>query len=335
MQDALNQYLSRLRAAFPTFVTFGEGSKDLDAEERRDKIELVEVFQNEVAPSLKALPNDEGALAQTGADVIALFTRKLSYGSPQYLVGYRYTGPLQKLTASDRVRFAILTADLLYGDEPLVGRVDRFVPGLRALLADSAPATGWSAMSRSVTSLLLMVSDPSRHVIIKTREFNRALKAFGHEPMPNRALTGEDYLSVQSWLFGLRDAMTAAGLGPRDLIDVQTLIWVGDANYSQGDPNRQYWVLGAYWDGVDMTQTFVTEGRWENGFEDQYEEEVKQVRVGDRVAIKSSYTRKKICPSTVTDAASPAWISRPTAPLLTTRTMDITSGSIGTPTSSR
>ncbi|AUB81344.1 McrB family protein [Candidatus Thiodictyon syntrophicum] len=293
MQDALNQYLSRLRAAFPTFVTFGEGSKDLDAEERRDKIELVEVFQNEVAPSLKALPNDEGALAQTGADVITLFTRKLSNGAPQYLVGYRYTGPLQKLTASDRVRFAILTADLLYGDEPLVGRVDRFVPGLRALLADSAPATGWSAMSRSVTSLLLMVSDPSRHVIIKTREFNRALKAFGHEPMPNRALTGEDYLSVQSWLFGLRDAMTAAGLGPRDLIDVQTLIWVGDVNYSQDDTNRQYWVLGAYWDNSDdMTQTFVTEGRWENGFEDQYEEKVKQVRTGDRVAIKNSYTRK-------------------------------------------
>ena len=227
MQDALNQYLSRLRAAFPTFVTFGEGSKDLDAAERRDKIELVEIFQNEVAPSLKTLPNDEGALAQTGADVIALFTRKLSYGAPQYLVGFRYTGPLKKLTASDRARFAILTADLLYGDDPLAGRVDRFVPGLRALLADSAPAAGWAAMSRSVTSLLLMVSDPSQHVVIKTLEFNGALKAFGHEPMPNRALTGEDYLSVQSWLFGLRDAMSAAGLGPRDLIDVQTLIWVG------------------------------------------------------------------------------------------------------------
>jgi len=238
MQDALNQYLIRLRAAFPTFVTFEEGSEDLDSEERSYKIELVQIFQNEVAPSLKALPNDEGALAQTGADVIALFTRKLSYGASQNLVGFRYTGPLQKLTASDRARFAILTADLLYGDDQLAGRVDRFVPGLRALLADSAPATGWSAMSRSVTSLLLMVSDPSEHVIIKTREFNRALRAFGREPMPNRALTGEDYLSVQSWLFGLRDAMTAAGLGPRDLIDVQTLIWVGDMNYSQDDTNR-------------------------------------------------------------------------------------------------
>ncbi len=292
MQDALNQYLSRLRAAFPTFVTFGNGSADLDREERSYKVELVELFQNEIAPSLKALPKDEGALAQTGADVIGLFTRKLSHGSPQNLVGFRYTGPLQKLTASDRARFASLTADLLYGDDPLVARVDRFVPGLRALLADSAPATGWSAMSRSVTSLLLMVCDQRQHVIIKTREFNRALKAFGHEPMPNRALTGEDYLSVQSWLFDLRDAMAAARLGPRDLIDVQTLIWVGDANYSQGDTNRQYWVLGAYWDGVDMTQTFVTEGRWENGFEDQYEEDVKQVRVGDRVAIKNSYTRK-------------------------------------------
>ncbi|MBP6582239.1 MAG: AAA family ATPase [Chromatiaceae bacterium] len=265
-------------------------------DERNYKIELVNIFQNEVGTRLKVLPKDEGGLAQLGADIIALFTRKLSHGYSQNLIGWRYVGPFRKLTASDRAKFAGLVADLLYGDDPLAGRVDRFVPTLRALLADSAQDREWAAMSRSVISLLLMVSDPSQHVFIKTREFNRALKAFGREPLPSSSLTGEDYLSVQSFLLGLHQAMTAAGLTPRDLIDVQTLICVGDPEYSEGDQNRQHWLLGAYWDGEDKTQLFITEGRWENGYQDQYQEDVRQVRLGDQVAIKTSYTRKKNLP---------------------------------------
>ena len=77
---------------------------------------------------------------------------------------------------------------------------------------------------------------------------------------------------------------------------MQTLIWVAEAYPRQGEQERQYWVLGAYWDGDDMTQTFVTEGRWENGYTDQYLDEVTQVRPGDRVAIKATYTKKHNLP---------------------------------------
>ena len=197
MQEVLNEYLSRLKVAFPTFVRFGEGDDNLDAQERGYKVELVTLFRDEIAPRLSALPKDEGGLTQVGADLVKLFTRKLSDGNPQNLIGWRYTQPLQKLTASDLAKLAVLVADLLYGDDPIAARVDRFVPALQTLLGDSAPDTGWAAMSRSVTSLLLMVSDPTQHVIIKTREFNHALKAFGLPALPNRALTGDDYLLVQ------------------------------------------------------------------------------------------------------------------------------------------
>lgn len=296
-QHALNEYLGRLKTSFPTFVRFGEGDEDLYAAERGYKLELVTLFRDEIAPRLNALPKDEGGLTRLGSDVIGLLTRKLSNGHPQNLVGWRYTAPLQKLTASDRARLAVLVADLVDGGDPITRRVDRFVPALRALLADSAQETGWAAMTRSVTSFLLMIADPTRHVIIKTREFNRALKACGCAPLPNRALTGEDYLYVQSFVLSLQDLMTEEGLAPRDLIDVQTLIWVGEAYPSMGDPDQHYWALGAYWDNeVDMTAAFVAEGRWENGFQDQYLEKVKQVRPGDRVAIKSTYTKKHNLP---------------------------------------
>ncbi len=296
MDKPLTQYLDRLKTRFPTFVRFGEGNEDLDARERNYKVELVTLFRDELAASLKTVPKDEGSQTQLGANIIAFFTRKLSDGTPQNLVGWRYTGPLLKFTASDQARFALLVSDLLYGDDPLAQRVDAFVPALGALVADSAQETSWNAMSRSLTSFLLMLSDPDQHVVIKTREFNRALKAFGQPALPARALAGEDYVRIQGFLFELREAMMQAGLTPRDLIDVQTLIWVGDPQTYQEVPSQQHWVLGAHWDGDDMTQTFIAQGRWENRYQDRYLDEVKQARVGDRVAVKSTYTRRQGLP---------------------------------------
>jgi hypothetical protein len=84
-----------------------------------------------------------------------------------------------------------------------------------------------------------MLSDPTRHVIVKTLEFKRALGAFRGSSLPNRHLCGEDYSSIQTFLFDLRDQMEAAGLSPRDLIDVQTLIWVGDPTYGQSNEEQE------------------------------------------------------------------------------------------------
>lgn len=59
---------------------------------------------------------------------------------------------------------------------------------------------------------------------------------------------------------------------------------------------QQYYLLGAYWDDrtpKDQTNRFIKEGIWENGYEEgQYEDVINGINVGDRVAIKSAYTRK-------------------------------------------
>lgn len=60
-----------------------------------------------------------------------------------------------------------------------------------------------------------------------------------------------------------------------------------------------YWMVGAYWesdDPQDQTQRFLAEGIWENGYNDRFLEEVKGIKVGDRIAIKSSFTRKNDLP---------------------------------------
>jgi 5-methylcytosine-specific restriction protein B len=59
--------------------------------------------------------------------------------------------------------------------------------------------------------------------------------------------------------------------------------------------NKQisYWFLGAsYGDAGDQTERFLKKGIWENGYDDKYIDDVNSINPGDRVAIKSTYTRK-------------------------------------------
>jgi 5-methylcytosine-specific restriction protein B len=56
---------------------------------------------------------------------------------------------------------------------------------------------------------------------------------------------------------------------------------------------RACWFVGASYGGSkDQTPRFLAEGIWENSYHDKYLDVVKSIHAGDRIAIKSSYTRK-------------------------------------------
>ena len=58
-----------------------------------------------------------------------------------------------------------------------------------------------------------------------------------------------------------------------------------------------HWFVGANWNGTDdQTSRFLEEGLWENGYEDRFLDDVRSMRPGDRIAIKSTYTRKADLP---------------------------------------
>ncbi|MBE3719945.1 hypothetical protein HJ202_05540 [Vibrio parahaemolyticus] len=60
-------------------------------------------------------------------------------------------------------------------------------------------------------------------------------------------------------------------------------------------PVKVAWFVGASYDNGsdDQTERFLQEGIWENGYDDKYIDEVRSMKPGDRIAIKSAYTRKK------------------------------------------
>ena len=63
------------------------------------------------------------------------------------------------------------------------------------------------------------------------------------------------------------------------------------------DSKNTYWFVGAAWGGHDdQTKRFLQEGIWENGYDQKYSEQVKAIRPGDKIAIKSAFTQKKNLP---------------------------------------
>ncbi len=65
--------------------------------------------------------------------------------------------------------------------------------------------------------------------------------------------------------------------------------------YSQNKVNK-CWFVGASWDRVNKTDEFIENEIWQNGYDDKYLDEVKHVKVGDKIVIKTTYTMKNNLP---------------------------------------
>lgn len=75
--------------------------------------------------------------------------------------------------------------------------------------------------------------------------------------------------------------------------------WEQGAKKEKPSGDENVWLVGAYWsdrDPADQTARFIEEGVWENGYEDRYLDDVRSMRVGDLIAIKSTSTQKSDLP---------------------------------------
>ncbi len=186
-------YLERLRRHFPGFVRFGLGSEEFDKEERNYKFELVQLWKKNVAPALI----DPERTVEAGNALVGLLTRpQAGLEGVQNLLNWRYCTPLSKLPASAKAKLAGLVLELIDEQKVLPERIDQFCTDLRMLL--EAELVGkdletvqksWPPTTRSLISFFLMMHDPVEHAVIKTREFNRALKAFSQESLGDAILT--------------------------------------------------------------------------------------------------------------------------------------------------
>jgi 5-methylcytosine-specific restriction protein B len=72
---------------------------------------------------------------------------------------------------------------------------------------------------------------------------------------------------------------------------------IPNAPPEQPDPEEtEYWLVGAWWSEEDQTDSFMAQGIWENGWEDRLLDVVKQMKPGDKIAIKAATTQKEGLP---------------------------------------
>jgi hypothetical protein len=69
-----------------------------------------------------------------------------------------------------------------------------------------------------------------------------------------------------------------------------------DAFFCDYKDTEKYYLVGSYWKGntpEDMTEVFLKDSLWKNGYDDKNIEEVNSIADGSHIAIKASYTRNK------------------------------------------
>ena len=70
---------------------------------------------------------------------------------------------------------------------------------------------------------------------------------------------------------------------------------IAPENHVQPD-STQYWFVGATWGAGDQLERFLEQGIWQNGYEEKFADQVRDMKQGDRIAIKSAYVRKRNLP---------------------------------------
>jgi 5-methylcytosine-specific restriction enzyme B len=127
----------------------------------------------------------------------------------------------------------------------------------------------------------------------------------------NLDLTNRQYLKLKLPASGLsakyyRDTIHSVLTKVKSLPELSLQAWVAGKNKPELQAQEtvissenSFWLMGAFWSGndpPDQTQRFLDEGIWQNGYEDRYLDEVRSMRVGDKIAIKATSTQRSNLP---------------------------------------
>jgi hypothetical protein len=162
---------------------------------------------------------------------------------PSNLINYRYQSPLRDLSDPADARLLVeAVAELLRSGEAddAVPDVGRFNARMAPLYERLGPEQR-NAASRSIPTLILMLTFRERDVYVRSDLFHRARQALGKKP----ALDDEGMLSTPGYreLRGFAEAVRDGieGLEPADMIDVESFLsavfspselWFGGVTYT-------------------------------------------------------------------------------------------------------
>jgi 5-methylcytosine-specific restriction enzyme B len=172
------------------------------------------------------------------SDVQRLLTAKLpTYNASQNLLGWRLFDFLRKLDSAGRLQFVSAFLDFLFGGGDSADRVERFNRECWPVL-DRIGATS-PAWSRSFPTLFLMLQNPDADIFIRTTSFDEASwRVRGELLFENRPLDADEYRKAHEFAEAIRSALDTWGWEPRDLVDVQSFLFVCEYVLKRPEPDN-------------------------------------------------------------------------------------------------
>ena len=181
-------------------------------------------------------------------------------------------------------------------------RIRTFTPLIpdRLPSGKQAPSSGTGTRLRWIAALL-MARDARQFPPYKVTEFAETYERTGHPAPAPGGDEGAHYEHALGFLDELVRRARESGLErPKDRLEAQSVLFAvaGDRGAApEPTDDRPCWFVGAAFDRwKDQTDRFLRDGVWENGYDDRYLDHVKSIEPGDRIAIKSTYTKKRGLP---------------------------------------
>ena len=207
---AVTRWIERLRVFFPGLDRFDKPDPDFDARERDYKLEVATELRSAL---------DRADTAQESADAIHSALVKSN------LLPWRAYWPMSPKGDADRER---LWPALFNLGRAALGAPEGHAAALETFVAawmEAVPKASTDA-ARQIAEFLFLHIAPNEGIYIRhTVRQDLWLEAVGSK-FPAHASMAETYAEEQGFMRAVRQAFEERGLAPRDMIDVQSALWV-------------------------------------------------------------------------------------------------------------
>jgi hypothetical protein len=139
------------------------------------------------------------------------------------LVVHQETNKVAALGVEAHRAFALAVADLLHGPGPFDARFDAAAD----VFADLGVAT-WP-----LCTYPLFVTSPKQYLLVKPEGVKRAASALGYEIGYRTTPNARTYANIRGLARYVSEKLEQRGLPPRDMIDVQSFLWLGTGGYDE------------------------------------------------------------------------------------------------------
>lgn len=224
--SALAELQARFRAHMPDFETFDRPGEIYPERERSYKDELVDLFQSEVLPRASSFGLTDAPARELLTAYYSVLTRTLpSSGKPQNLVSWQAVDRLKPKDPTTAAALGDALNALLTGDDVATDRLDAFIATAGDIFR-AAGATGPRGIARFLGSCALMLQSPDDFLVIRTDLFEKAMAHLKNAQFPSYAHEDARVRTALAVAEAVFDALQKQGWAPRDLIDVQSFLWV-------------------------------------------------------------------------------------------------------------